>query len=261
MMEQPVVSAEAEVPSLLAGRALSDEVRASLEAVRVAQTAARLRARQQTVRTRVWLAALVGAAALVMFAVGPRVARRSHARAQAAPPARPAEATMLANAPDIPAPKLAPPDMSATKPSHPAAPPAPVPPPETRAVAAPGGACDTGLIQKAPWLLSPEACAPVFDADPSSAALALAIAHAEHARGHLADAAQWAKRALSLDPNAAEAYVLIARADTERGRHEDARAAYRRYLDLAPRGWHQAEARTGVRRARPTAAVDSARAR
>jgi len=48
----------------------------------------------------------------------------------------------------------------------------------------------------------------------------------------------------------AEAYVLIARADAEAGRQDDARAAYARYLELAPRGWHQAEARAGGRRAR-----------
>jgi len=110
--------------------------------------------------------------------------------------------------------------------------------------------CDTALIRSAPWRLSPEACARRFDANPNDAVLALAIAHAEHARGHRADAAQWAKRALSLDANAAEAYVLIARADVEGGRHDDARAAYKHYLDLAPHGWHQAEARAALRRDR-----------
>ena len=111
-------------------------------------------------------------------------------------------------------------------------------------------ACDTGLIRSAPWRLSPEACARAFDADPTNARLALAIAHAEHVRGHFDEAAQWAKRALALDPKAAEAYVLIARADVHGGRGEDAATAYRRYLELAPRGWHKAEARAGVQRPR-----------
>jgi len=109
------------------------------------------------------------------------------------------------------------------------------------------------LIRTAPWRLSPQACARAFESDSSNAALALAIAHAEHGNGRLAEAAQWAKRALSLDPNAAEAYILIARASAEGGRHEDAHAAYQRYLELAPRGWHQAQARAGGRGARGAA--------
>ncbi|HVV53032.1 MAG TPA: hypothetical protein VHO06_25455, partial [Polyangia bacterium] len=109
----------------------------------------------------------------------------------------------------------------------------------------------------APWRLSPEACARAFSADPSNAALALGVAQAEHARGHLDEAAQWAKRALALDPKAAEAYVLIARADLNDGRREDAGAAYRRYLELAPRGWHHAEARRALRSARPNGSLDT----
>ena len=110
-----------------------------------------------------------------------------------------------------------------------------------------------GLLRTAPWRLSPAACARRFEADPSNAALALAVAQAEHAHARLGEAARWARRALALDPNAAEGYVLVARAEVENGRPEEAREAYRHYLELAPRGWHQAEARAAVRRARTKA--------
>jgi predicted Zn-dependent protease len=125
-------------------------------------------------------------------------------------------------------------------------------PGEQRAESAAGSdqGCDTTAVRNASWRLSPEACARAFDADPTNAALALAVAQAEHARGHLSEGAQWAKRALALDPKAAEAYVLIARADMGNGLREDADQAYRHYLALAPRGWHHAEARRALRRAR-----------
>jgi hypothetical protein len=132
---------------------------------------------------------------------------------------------------------------------------------DSRPGAVGGDGCDAGLIRKTPWLLSPEACARAFEADPNNAVLALAIAHAEHVRGHVAETAQWAGRAIALDANLAEAYVLIARAHTDSGRSDEARAAYQRYLALAPRGWHQAEARAGGRRLRAPAAPDSPRGR
>jgi tetratricopeptide (TPR) repeat protein len=283
MMEQAEVQARVSGAQVVAGRALSNEVRASLEAVRVAQEAARVRARRQTLRTRLWFAMLVGAGFAAAIAVGPRVVRWRQARTAAAAPARP-----------VPAPALTPPAPVAPTPSAPAAtaaiasapapaatitdpPPAPArevaPPAEAAAQSRPaadresrgGGAaaegCDAGLARKAPWLVSPEACTQAFEADPNNAVLALAIAHAEHVRGHVAECAQWAKRALALDPNTAEAYILIARTDADSGRPEDAQAAYKRYLEIAPRGWHQAEARTGVRHRRAGAPLDSTRAR
>src|SRR5262249_34333406 len=98
--------------------------------------------------------------------------------------------------------------------------------------------------------LSAPACARAFASDPTNAALALAVAHAEHAHGRVSAAADWAQRALALDPTAAEAYVLIAPADLKNGHREEARTAYPRYLALAPRGWHLREARLGASGAR-----------
>jgi hypothetical protein len=252
MMEQLEVPGAATVPNVLAGRPLSDEVRASLEAVRLAQVAARARARRQTVRARIWLAAAMGAAGLAALAFGPRIAGRRHARPQAATPAAPAptspERTAPAIEPPATAPVVAPAMMVA-----PATVVAPVAQAKAADVVGPVEGCDTQLLRRAPWRLSAQACARAFAADPTNAVLALAIAHAEHAHGSVAEAAQWANRALALDAKTAEAYLLIARADVADGRPDDARTAYRRYLELAPRGWHKAEARAAVHAAGATA--------
>jgi hypothetical protein len=263
--------------------ALSDEVRASLEAVRLAQVAARLRARRQTMEARLWCATLVGAVVLVTLAFGPRAARWWHARSQPARSAQPsatgsrAVEPVIADARGTSTQGPEPSDRSASETSPVAArsptEPSPVAdrsasetwpvaaPVKPREAVLPDEGCEMRLLRTAPWRLSPAACARRFEADPSNAALALAVAQAEHAHARLAEAGRWARRALALDPNAAEAYVLVARADVEAGRPEGAREAYRHYLALAPRGWHHAEARAAVRGARTTAPVDSARDR
>lgn len=227
MMEQADIPPAASVAIISTRAVLSDEVRASLRAVREAQEVARVRARRQTRQTRLWVGAVAGIAVVGALVVRPHVARRPAVAAQAhplvtvAPPAPPAAPAMV---------------QSQVAASAPAA----------TADSQPG--CDATRIQKTPWLISPGACQRAFAADPSNAPLALAIAQAEHARGNLADGATWARRALALDPKAAEAYVLIARADAAEGRRDDARTAYSHYLELAPRGWHRAEARRGLHR-------------
>jgi len=244
MMQQPDVSVTAGVPITNFRQVLSDEVRASLEAVRVAQEAAREQARRQTRQARVWFTMAMGALALAGFAVGPRLSQRWHARRH--PAAAVARAAVVPAQPVAPAPAAAPADT--------AAPPASVAE-RTAVQPAPGAAegCDTAAVHTAPWRLSPEACARAFATHPDDGALALAVAQAEHAHGHLAEGAQWARRALSLDPEAAEAYVLIARAEMASGRPGHARAAYQHYLQLAPRGWHHVEARAALRADRSTA--------
>lgn len=252
--------------------ALSNEVRASLQAVRVAQEAARVRARQQTLTTRVWFAAAVAMLAAVGFTLAPRVARWRHGRVHAAPAAlpapTPAELTVSPTPPPVPAAAMVTPKATAL----PEAAPTPAPAPTTaiapaaapvpaRRADVPESGCDTALIRSAPWRLSPEACAPVFDANPTDPRLALAIAHAEHVRGHFTESSQWAARALTLDPAMAEAYVLIARAHIQSGQQEEARTAYRRYLELAPRGWHKVEARTALDRVDAKAPVSPPAAR
>ncbi len=215
---------------------LSDEARASLEAVRAAQEVARRHARQQTRRARLWFLTVVGGVA-VAAVFGPRVARGWQGRDRAASVTLPAPASVQ--------PARTPP------PAEPA--PAVEQPVASPMVAAESAAastgCDPAAIRTAPWRASPEACARAFEAEPSNPSYALAVAQAEHARGRLTEAAQWANRALALDPAAAEAYVIVARAEGHAGRRPQALAAYRRYLELAPRGWHRAEARSALRRA------------
>ncbi|HXJ18683.1 MAG TPA: hypothetical protein VMT03_00510 [Polyangia bacterium] len=242
MIEQADVSAIPSAPIGSFRLELSEEARASLQAVRVAQEAARMQARRQTQQARLWFLTAVGVLVLAGVEIAPRVSRWWHVRrhpatASAAKPvsatARPAMAALAAPAEAAPAPT---PDS--------AAPSAIAQDASQRALQA---GCDTDLVRSTPWRLSPEACARAFALHPNDSALALAVAHAEHAHGHLAEGAQWAKRALALDPDAAEAYVLIARADVADGRQEDARTAYRHYLQLAPRGWHHSEARAALR--------------
>jgi hypothetical protein len=284
MMEQPEVPAAATVPNVMGGRVLSSEVRASLEAVRVAQVAARERARRQTVRTRIWVAAVLAVVGSVVLAFGPRIAGRRHAGLQSATPATtPAptspERAAPAISPERAAPAISPeraaPAISPERTGHAISPERAGPAigsPATAAMVAnatevapvavepkavdgtgPVEGCDTQLIRRAPWRLSAQACARAFDADPTNAALALAVAHAEHAHGSVSEAGQWAKRALALDGKTAEAHLLIARAEVAQGNRDEARTAYRRYLELAPRGWHKAEARAALEAAGKTA--------
>jgi tetratricopeptide (TPR) repeat protein len=246
MLEQPETGEDRGVAIVSLKLALSQEARASLTAVRIAQESAQKRARRQTMETRLGVALLLGAAALGAVASAPRLARWRQSRAQAAnaahtsPLAPPAVAVPPAERVIAAEPAIA----------APAAPIAAAPvaaPAKVSDSGVPAEGCDTST-RHGLWRRSPEACAQAFAADPKNASLALAVAQAEHAHARLDEAAQWARRALALDPTAAEAYVIIARADAKNGRADEARAAYQRYLELAPRGWHKAEARTALRR-------------
>jgi tetratricopeptide (TPR) repeat protein len=250
MTEQTEVPAGATAASVSLRRALSDDARASLEAVRAAQEAAQVRIRRQTVQTRIWFAAATGTVGLLALALSLHMVSRRHAPPRSPAVLAPASMPPPPIAPEPVAPAIGPGPVAAAV-APPAAETAPQPLPvaaeaKPSAVAAAETGCDTRLIRRAPWRLSAQACARAFEADPTNARLALAIAQAEHAHGSATEAAEWAKRTLALDPNAATAYVLIARADMAHGRREEARAAYRRYLELAPRGWHKAEARAAT---------------
>jgi tetratricopeptide (TPR) repeat protein len=261
MLEQPDTGESHGVAIVSLKLALCQETRASLAAVRVAQESAQRRARRQTMQARIWLALLVGAAALGAVTLRPRVSRWRHSRAETAKPARTSPRTpagALAAAAPVALTSAAQPasgaELAIAKPAahvvgEPGPSRLPAVPVAARAKANDAGVpvegCDTST-RSGLWRRSPAACARAFAADPKNASLALAVAQAEHAHAHLDEAAQWAKRALALDPNAAEAYVIIARADAEDGRDGDARTAYQRYLEIAPRGWHKAEARAAL---------------
>ena len=248
-MEHPQTSTAPGVPFASFKLTLSEDARASLEAVRAAQETARLRARRQTMQARLWFAVILGAGALVV-GTWPRLRHSLGGRASSIATERTASRPSQPTAVSAPAAERPMPEPSG----------ATAPVAETKSAAAAtaalapsndDGTCDRAAVRTSPWRLSPEACIRAFQANPTDATLALAIAQAEHAHGSHAEASQWAKRALALDPSAAEAYVIVARAEKEGNRPEEAREAYRHYLELAPRGWHHSEARAALRSERP----------
>jgi tetratricopeptide (TPR) repeat protein len=250
MMEQAEVIAASGLQTTSPKRSLPEDVRASLEAVRMAQESARRRARRETLHARLWVVVLVGAVGVGI--AGLRTWRERHGRLRTAesvptspvarqPSGAPAGDQVGANA-AVSAGAASGMPQDGTEGS-----PLAVPSASDHLDATEG--CDKASIRSAPWRLSPEACTRAFEAEPSNASLALVVAQAAHARGRYAEAAQWARRAIDLDPKTAEAYVIIARAEADNGRHAQARRAYRTYLKLAPRGWHHAEARAALRAA------------
>jgi tetratricopeptide (TPR) repeat protein len=203
------------------------DARASLEAVKTAQSAARARARRETR----WARALTLGA---LMAMGVTAWAAAHRPAKAPAPEKPVVAPPVA-------PTLAPDPIEAPPVAAPA--PAPTLPVDAEDRVA---KCDAASEQR-DWPAVASTCAAAFEARPGDAALAMRIAQAEHRRGHVAVAADWARKALALDASLPEAYVLVGRAAVAAGDTRAAADAYRRYLDLAPRGWHAAEARRALR--------------
>jgi hypothetical protein len=274
-------------PARSGNRPPSDELRASLAAVRAAREAAQVRLRRDSRRVRVasvvCLAAFAAGAVAMMGHL--RRARRAPgagalvAVAAAAPPASSGIATAGMGAALTPSaagaalPTAAPPSPTSASaglaPSAAAGDPAAGDAPPTagtaalavaardaeKAVAACGDAYEGHH-----WRAAVDACAIAFEARPREVALAMKVAQAQHARGRYADAGEWARRALALDGVDPEALVILAHAERRAGHPAAAKSAYRRYLVLAPRGWHASEARTAVHggeRVRPRVRAES----
>ncbi|HVZ72397.1 MAG TPA: hypothetical protein VHJ20_08475 [Polyangia bacterium] len=210
-------------------RAPSSEFRASLEAVRTAQAAARARARTETRWTRVFAVGALMSMGVTAWAAARHPAKHAAVpTVEVAPPAAPSEAPTVT--PPAPVAAIAAPAAVVSSPAD---------------VDAKVAGCDAAVEQRN-WPAVAAACAGAFEAR-HDGALAMRIAQAEHRRGHLDVAADWARKALALDAKIPEAYVLVARADVAAGQRRDATDAYKRYLELAPRGWHAAEARRALR--------------
>jgi hypothetical protein len=229
----------AEVDSPVKSIVAAEAFRASMEAVRSAQAVARSRARTETR----WARLVAGGA---LLAVGATAWAASHRPSKANPVAPASKVVALATpAVAAPQPAIAPPPREA--------PPAEVAPKPVAAVAADAGRhaawCDAAFEQRN-WTAIAATCAPAFAARPGESAFALRVAQAEHRRGHVAIAADWARKALAVDKDLAEAYVLVARAEKDAGHAGATTDAYRRYLELAPRGWHAREAHRALRAAR-----------
>lgn len=216
-------------------RANPEEFRASLDAVRSVQETARSRARRETHRARMITVVVLAGVGIVAWNIS---SRRSH-RAQviAAPSVAPA-AVVATPSPTPTPPVEAPP---ATRPAPAVAAPAIDP----AAAAEDAAACDAAFAEHR-WQVVAPACAAAFKARPQNSALAMRVAQAQHRRGYVADAGDWARTAIELDPTSAEAFVILARAEVAAGKPGAAATAYRRYLLLAPRGWHASEARRAL---------------
>jgi tetratricopeptide (TPR) repeat protein len=221
----------------------TEEVLASLAAVQAARAAARVRLRRDSRRIRLLTATFVAASvggflALVKHHRGARPAPRAPMAMVMTMPTPPSSRTPAAPAID---PALA---AEAARARAAAA-------AESAARAAAALAACTDAYEGHRWRTAAETCAAAAEAAPTEAALAMKVAQAQHARGHYADAGEWAKRAIGLEGADPEAFVIVAHAERRAGNPAGARSAYRHYLSLAPRGWHASEARAALRRTRP----------
>ena len=227
-------------------RALPDAVRASLEAVKAAQLAARARARREMWQAR----ALVGSVAAVVTIAGlfvwPHLRGGKTARAASAATAAHPLRAVAAPASEPPAPISPPGGLLAAGVAELPAPKEPAP------GAASVDACRDSYQGKR-WRAAATDCATAFAARPDDAKLALRVAEAEYARDHLTEARAWAQRTLAVDNKQADALAILGRSEQRAGHNDAAARAFRRYLALAPRGWHATEARAALRGERASA--------
>ena len=216
-------------------------MRASLLAVHASVAETRARNRRETTKARV----LVGTA-VVTFVVGLVVTRTRAARE--IPPRAPAVTATVSLA-ERPAPMLTTAPISAARAAPFEAPPSAAP--QTSTV---DGTADAGAVAECEmlckhhhWRQAAGPCAVAIKARPDDATILLGLAQSAHARNRLAEAGEWAKRAIALDPNLAEAFIIQAHAEARVGDTAAAARDFRRYLSLAPRGWHAREAHEALR--------------
>jgi tetratricopeptide (TPR) repeat protein len=220
-------------------------MRASLLAVHAAQAEARARNRRETTKAR-----LLVATAVVTFAVG-LVATRTRAARKTPPRVQAVDATLLLAGrpgPMLAAPKLTAP-IGADRAVPDEAPASGAPEASTGDGTANAGAvaeCEM-LCKRHRWRQAAEPCAAAIKTRPDDATISLGLAQSAHARNRLAEAGEWARRAIALDPNLAEAFIIQAHAEARVGHASAAARDFRRYLTLAPRGWHAKEAREALR--------------
>jgi len=219
-------------------RPLPDAVRASKEAVKAAQLAARERQRRETWQARALAGGVTAVLLIGGLVVWPRIRAGRTARAAATVTAAvPSQQTLTNEVPaTIPAPGgLLAAGVAAL--------------PAVTEAAPDAGALDAcrDSTQGKRWRAAAAACATAFAARPDDAKLALRVAEAEYARDHLVAARAWAQRTLALDAKEANALAIVGRSEQRSGHAEAAARAFRSYLALAPHGWNAAEARAALR--------------
>jgi len=226
------------------GRRLSDDVRASLEAVRMAQLVARKRARRETLRARLLAGGVAAIAVVGLFVVRPRLrAGRVASAATAIPQTSPraeGSAAMASGSGPSPAGGLLAAGVAALPPKAPPA----FPP-----VVADATECQDHYANKR-WHAAADSCVAAFAARPDDAELALHATEALYARDRLSEAREWAQKTLTLAPNQAIALGILGRIERRSGDVEAAARTFRRYLAVAPRGWQAPEAHAALRAAR-----------
>ena len=226
------------------GRRLSDDVRASLEAVRRAQLVARKRARRETLRARLVAGGVAALAVVGLFVVRPRLrAGRVASAATAIPQPSPraeGSAAMANGSGPSPAGGLLAAGVAALPPKAPPA----FPP-----VVADATECQDHYANKR-WHAAADSCVAAFAARPDDAELALHATEALYARDRLSEAREWAQKTLALAPNQAIALGILGRIERRSGDVEAAARTFRRYLAVAPRGWQAPEAHAALRAAR-----------
>ena len=224
-------------------RADPDEFRASLEAVRAAQSAADTRDRHATYLTRLLVVAAMAGVGIMAWN---RSARHPHRTLDAV--AAPTVASVVAAPPVAAAVLVAPAAAADPTAGVPATEPTPVvPATDTVASLQAAKECDDAFTEHR-WQSVTTDCAAAFKQRPRDSALAMRVAQAQHRLGYIADAGEWASRAIALDASLPEAFAIKAHAATLAGDSSAAVTAYRRYLALAPHGWHSAEARHALGR-------------
>ncbi len=264
-----------EVESFLARPGLrppTEEVRASLAAIRAARVAAEIRLQRDSLRVRLLTMAFLAVFAGGTFALAAHLrARRrapgtpravgaaitSPAHSAAAPSVVPGSALTIDLSPPVLDAVPGGASSSAPAASEPA-PPAPAPAVSSEERDAAVAACHDAYDRQR-WRAAADLCSRASELLPADAALAMKVAQAQHARGHYADAGVWARRAIDLEDVDPEALVILAHAERHAKHPAAAKSAYRRYLILAPRGWHAAEARAALHGARAEGRARSVR--
>ena len=257
MLEQPDTGESRGIAIVSLKLALSQEARASLAAVRVAQETAQRRARRQTIETRIGVALMAGAIAVGAVAWGPRVThwRQSRAHAgKAGPQAAPSSLASLSTSARTLAVTPRPASVAATFPAaqapiaaHPARPaiaaqPAVAAQPTIAAhpaqptiAAQPMIAQPTAAALRAPGASAAKAASPVAaQAKESDSGAPAEGCDTSSGRGLWRRSPEACARAFAADPNNASLALAVAQAEHAHARLDEAAQWAKRALALDP---------------------------
>jgi hypothetical protein len=247
MLEQPETGENRGVAIVSLKLALSQEARASLAAVRVAQETAQRRARRQTIQARIGVALMAGAVAVGAVAWGPRVTQWRQARAHTAKALRtPSQTSTLASLqPSTRTSPVAPPPALAAATTAPAVRPAAAAQPAVAVrptVAAPAAvAVQPAVGRPAPIAHAPDPSAPVAATPVDAPAQASGSGAPDEGcdtstrRGLWRRSPEACARAFAADPQNASLALAVAQAEHAHARLDEAAQWAKRALALDPK--------------------------